>query len=148
MILLVFLKDRKLRIETGYGLEGVLTDALCSSIINYEIVPLFKNGNFFEGIQAGITAIIKATAGEYQAKKPQKNQPGIAFFIIIFSLMIILSLLSRYYQKQYGMSSNGLYGSRGRHGSYGGWSNRGSSGFGGFSGGGGSFGGGGSSGSW
>ena len=58
--------DKKLRIEVGYGLEGALPDALANSIIRNVIVPYFKQDDFYEGITAGIDAIISATAGEYK----------------------------------------------------------------------------------
>lgn len=66
VLLLVAKNDRKLRIEVGYGLEGVLTDALSSVIINQEIVPQFKQGNFDEGILNGVDAIILATQNAYK----------------------------------------------------------------------------------
>ena len=60
VILLIVKNDRKLRIEVGYGLEGVLPDGLAGSIIRNEIAPLFKKGQFFNGINQGTDAIISA----------------------------------------------------------------------------------------
>jgi uncharacterized protein len=59
--------DRKMRIEAGYGLEGVLTDALCSRIIRNEIAPYFRKDDYDGGVAAGIDAIIKGIGGEYIA---------------------------------------------------------------------------------
>jgi len=66
-VLLVALKERKIRIEVGYGLEGVLTDARSAQIIRNEIVPHFRAGDFQGGIVAGVAAILKTIEGTYQA---------------------------------------------------------------------------------
>src|SRR3990167_2391333 len=63
VLLLVFRDDRAIRIEVGYGLEAVLTDALSQSIIRDDIIPSFRQGQFEEGILAGVTAIAEATEG-------------------------------------------------------------------------------------
>lgn len=59
-LLFIAKNDKKLRIEVGYGLEGVLPDALASSIIRNEIVPYFRKSDFYSGITVGINAIILA----------------------------------------------------------------------------------------
>jgi uncharacterized protein len=66
-LLLISVDDRKMRIETGYGLEGVLTDAVSNRIIRNEIAPAFRKGNYDEGATAGINGIIRAIGGEYKA---------------------------------------------------------------------------------
>ncbi len=66
VLLLVFTNDRKLRIEVGYGLEGVLPDATAKRIIEEQITPRFRSGDYAGGIEAGVTAIIAATKGEYR----------------------------------------------------------------------------------
>lgn len=145
--------DRKMRIEVGYGLEGILPDALTSSIIRNEVRPYFKQGDYYSGIAAGINAILLATRGEYQGdggKKGKGTGTGIPFiFLIIF--FIILATIFR----KGGRGGGGgilpwiILGSMGNSRRSGGWgSGGGGGGFGGFSGGGGSFGGGGASGSW
>ena len=63
-ILIVAKDDRALRIEVQYGLEGVLTDALSSRIINDTIVPLFKQGDFYGGVTAGVDQMLKVIDGE------------------------------------------------------------------------------------
>ncbi|VWC92589.1 lipoprotein [Burkholderia contaminans] len=63
-LLIVAKNDRALRIEVGYGLEGVLTDATSNRIINETIVPRFRSGNFYEGISAGLDSIIRVANGE------------------------------------------------------------------------------------
>jgi uncharacterized protein len=147
--------DRKMRIEVGYGLEGVLTDALTSSIQRNEVRPYFKQGDYYSGIAAGINAIMAATRGEYKGDVKDKGSKGRGFpFIFIILLIIFITSLF----KKGGKGGGGgllpwiILGSMGGGGSRGGWGGGGgfggSGGFGGFSGGGGSFGGGGSSGSW
>src|SRR4051794_23340563 len=64
--LFIFTQDHKLFIQTGYGLEGALPDALCKRIVSDEIVPRFKQGDFNGGVTAGVHAIIAATKGEYK----------------------------------------------------------------------------------
>ncbi|MCS6294270.1 MAG: TPM domain-containing protein [Nitrospira sp.] len=66
-LLLVALKERKVRIEVGYGLEGTLTDAKSAQIIRNEIVPRFRSGDLPGGIVAGVAAILKTIEGTYQA---------------------------------------------------------------------------------
>lgn len=68
VILLIFQKERKIRIEVGYGLEGALTDAESSLIIQDAITPFFKQNQFDQGIAAGVTGIMQAVKGEYQAQ--------------------------------------------------------------------------------
>src|SRR5205823_4501945 len=71
VLLLVVPGDRKIRIEVGYGLEGVLTDAVTSRIIRHEIVPRFKAGDFPGGITAGLHAILGTIEGRYQPTERQ-----------------------------------------------------------------------------
>ena len=69
VLLVVAPNDRKVRIEVGYGLEGALTDALSSIIIQREILPPFRDNDYVSGINNGVDAIIQAIAGEYTAPK-------------------------------------------------------------------------------
>lgn len=85
VLLLVVPGERRLRIEVGYGLEGVLTDAKSSQIIRREIVPHFKSGDFAAGISAGVKAIMATIEGTYVAthESPQQSAPWEIFFIAI-----------------------------------------------------------------
>lgn len=67
VLLLIAINDRKMRIEVGYGLEGVLPDAVASRIIRNEIAPAFRDQNYDDGVRQGIAAIIKAIGGEYKS---------------------------------------------------------------------------------
>jgi uncharacterized protein len=75
VLLLVAPQDRRIRIEVGYGLEGVLTDAVTSRIIRNEMVPHFRAGNYAEGIATGARAIIGTIEGTYTAPKDQPPAP-------------------------------------------------------------------------
>jgi uncharacterized protein len=153
VILLVAPKDRKMRIEVGYGLEGVLTDALSKNIITTRIAPAFRQGDFFSGIQAGIQSIAQVVAGEYEplpsSESSGRGRVPVFLLIFFFFLFIILSrAMSR--ARSYGIDHGTWHrGPRGWSSGGSGWGSGGGgwSG-GGFSSGGGSFGGGGSSGSW
>ena len=161
-VLFVFVDDRKMRIETGYGLEGALPDQLAARILDLEVRPRFRAGDWAGGLEAGIDAILAATRGEYKAPPPKKAEgvPLVAILIILIFVILLLWLAS---QGARHMPAGRTYDRRGprRDGSYwgggswggGGWSGGGgggggSFGGGGFSGGGGSFGGGGASSSW
>src|SRR5947207_2971022 len=65
-VLFVFVQDRKMYIQVGYGLEGALPDALAKRIVENEIKPHFRNGDFDRGLRAGVMAILQATKGEYR----------------------------------------------------------------------------------
>ncbi|MEO6641138.1 MAG: TPM domain-containing protein [Chitinophagaceae bacterium] len=157
---------RKIRIEVGYGLEGAVPDITAASIIQNDIVPSFKEGNYYRGLDAGTTSIIKAASGEYKAPEGYGNQNngrrGIPLSKIIIGLVILFYIL-----RMFGggggrgggfMSRRGYRGVGGPlffPGSFGGGGGGGFGGFGGGGGGGGfggfgggSGGGGGASGSW
>ncbi|TGN17306.1 TPM domain-containing protein [Leptospira idonii] len=71
VLLLIAKEDRKLRIEVGYGLEGVLTDVLCSRIIEGEIKPYFKKGDYETGIRKGVDSILGIINGTYAPAPPK-----------------------------------------------------------------------------
>ena len=160
-VLFVFVQDRRLRIETGYGLEGALPDALAKRIIEDEIKPHFKRGDFKGGLSAGVTAILQAIRGEYKGTgrtvHQGNNQSLIGLSILICGGVVFLMLLmgmirSRRRGTLYRGTGRSNWGGWSTGGWGGGWSSGGGGGGGfsegGFSGGGGSFGGGGASGSW
>ena len=72
-LLLIAVDDHKMRIETGYGLEGALTDALCNRIIRNELAPHFRKDDYDAGVTSGIDAIIKGIGGEYTADDSDQN---------------------------------------------------------------------------
>jgi uncharacterized protein len=76
VLLLVALRERKVRIEVGYGLEGALTDARSAQIIRNEIVPRFRAGDFPGGIAAGVHAILGSIEGTYQMPASPRDRIG------------------------------------------------------------------------
>jgi uncharacterized protein len=160
VIFLVFLDDRKMRIEVGYGLEGSLTDAISSSILRDVVAPRFRAGQIADGIGAGLDAIDRAIAGTYvrppDAGKGQR-QGDVGWrelLALLFVFFLIVALVTNRMQQAALRRRGWTGGSAGWGGPFvggggfggGGWG--GGGGGGGFSGGGGGFGGGGSSGSW
>jgi uncharacterized protein len=163
-VLFVFQASRDIRIVTGYGLEGALPDARSKQIIENEIAPRFRAGDFDGGLTAGVRAMMAAVRGEYRGSGRLAAESGSAggnlgaggFMIFVVFAAIAMSVMRARSRR------NVLFGPRGRrttwidHGPWmgggglggGGWGGGGSSGGGTFSGGGGSFGGGGAGGKW
>lgn len=159
--------ERKIRIEVGYGLEGAVPDITSKNIIEHDIVPNFREGNYYKGLDAATNSIIQAAAGEYKAPAGYadrgKKGGGISFGKIILAFIILWILLGLFgggggrgggFMSRRGYRGFGgpvifpgsFGGGWGSGGGGGGWSGGGGGGFGGF--GGGSGGGGGASGSW
>ena len=155
VVLFVFIEDRKMFIQVGYGLEGALPDATAFDITERHMKPLFRAGNYEAGLATGIDLICKAIRGEYKGSgktvAERKGGGGAVTGLLPFIIfVIVLIILSRLFRKLggYGYSSRG--GGPVFIPSGGGWSSGGGSGggFSGFGGGGGSFGGGGAGSSW
>src|SRR4029077_9533227 len=156
VVLFVFVQDRKMFIQVGYGLEGVLRDATAFDITERHIKPLFRTGNYDAGLATGIDLICKAIRGEYKGSgktgAERKGGGGVFGLLPFITFIIVLIIISRLFRKLGGYG----YSSRGGGGpvfipSGGGWSSGGGDsggGFSGFGGGGGSFGGGGAGSSW
>ncbi len=157
-VLFVFTGDRKVRIEVGYGLEGSLPDVTAKRIIEDEIVPRFRSGDYPGGIEAGASAMMAATRGEYRGtgrtrgdSRGRVDVPGTCVGIaIFFFFFVVLPMLMRRNRGFRSHGGGGWWTGGGFGGFGGGGFSGGGGGFsgGGFSGGGGSFGGGGASGSW
>jgi uncharacterized protein len=167
-VLFVFIQNHKLYIQVGYGLEGALPDALCKQIIDTEIAPHFKQGDYDAGLTTGVNAILAATKGEYKGTGSTVEEPqgvtSAGIFFIVFISIVFLAIIFQWIARAHAYAS---YSNRGYDhgmwywllysmlansggGGYSGGSSGGgfSGGGGGFSGGGGSFGGGGAGGSW
>ncbi len=168
VLILVSKAERKARIETGYGMEGVLPDITSKHIIDERMVPYFRENDYYRGFDNAVDAIIQAAAGEYKAAPATRQRQGSSLKTIIILAIILFFILSRF-----GGGGGGSYMSRrgyrgfggglpwflagnmlGGGGRGGGWSDGGGGGFGGGGGGGfggfggGSGGGGGASGDW
>ena len=152
VVLFVFPNDRVTRIEVGYGLEGTLPDVLTKRIIENELLPAFRGGDFNSGISRGVGAILQATRGEYRGSgrinADSEEEPEGSWLLFVLFILILLMMVAA----SRSVARRGtFYGPRGRRTVWippigGGWT--GGRGGGGFSGGGGSFGGGGASGRW
>lgn len=165
VLLLIAIQERKMYIATGYGMEGVLPDALAKRIIESYMKPNFRNNYYYKGIDEATSVIIGLAEGEYtadQVRSRTKNYSGL-LFPILFIVIFILSSLSKYRHAKSKhlagsdlsflafmllMSNSRGHSSGSGFGSFssGGGSFGGGGGFGGF--GGGSFGGGGAGGGW
>jgi uncharacterized protein len=167
LVILAAIQDHKVFIATGYGMEGVVPDITAKQIIENEILPNFKQQNYYRGFDLATDAIVQASRGEYKAptgydQRKQKGKGGGNILGVIIFFIIIFVLISRGGGRGGGggmFSRSGvlpfiigsMIGSSGRGGwsggGGGGWSGGGGGGgFGGFGGGGG--GGGGAGGSW
>jgi uncharacterized protein len=93
-VILVALKDRKIRIETGYGLEGAVPDITARQIIENDIAPNFRNENYYRAFDEATTSIMKAVAGEYQAPEGyssnRKGSGGVSFGKIVLAFIILI----------------------------------------------------------
>ncbi len=99
VIIVVARDNRKVRIEVGRGLEDTLTDLLAGRIIDYIIIPPFKNGDYDTGILQSVDAIIDIVKGKFDAStlKPQKANPDYAtFFWIAFIVMMMFSSMRKW----------------------------------------------------
>ena len=159
LLVLVSMEDKKIRIEVGYGLEGAIPDVTANDIINNDIKPNFKQGNYYAGLNTAVDNLSKAASGEYHVARQKPNSGkgvgGGSILGIIIIVIIIMAMAGR------GGGNGGrggggsfiaplllgsLLGGSGR-GDSGGWGGGNSGGgFGGF--GGGDSGGGGASGGW
>ena len=160
VVLFIFKEDRKVFIQPGRGLEGALPDVTCDAIIRNEIVPHFRAEDFAGGVEAGVTAILAATQGEYKGTGKtvadqdagSEESGGFSFFLLLVVLAFLFMSPRRggMVMNRRGYRSSPAWGLRG-----GGWGGGGGfggggggGGGGGFSGGGGSSSGGGAGGSW
>jgi len=145
VLVLLAVKERRWRIETGYGVEGILPDGLCGEIGRNYMVPYFKQAKFGEGLYYGVTAIAKIIAKDANVsletagavKEPISGSGSfldsifpIIFILLIFGFISLINSLSLQGRKRNGYYGGGYWG-----GGFGGGG--GGGGFGGFGGGGG-----------
>ena len=145
VLIFVAVKERKMRIETGYGVEGILPDGLVGEIRDRYITPYLKQDKFGEGLLAGASAvarvIAKASGIELSGQAPEnsnKEEPGFSFLFILI-LLIVFMLISRIFGGSwfyllllfFGLGGGGGYGSSRSSGGFGGGFSGGFGGFGG-----------------
>ncbi|MEO6994331.1 MAG: TPM domain-containing protein [Lacunisphaera sp.] len=161
VVLFVFIQNRTMDIEVGYGLEGALPDVLAKRIIDEEIKPHFRTGDYAGGLNAGVTAIMQAVRGEFKGNGTIQNDISSPTgwsgwsIVLLFIAFPVISFLSYFFRR-----NTTVYHSKGQRTNWGsfwggmimgtllGGMGGGGGGGGGFSGGGGGFGGGGASGGW
>ena len=117
-LLAIFIQDRKLRIETGYGLEGDLTDAASKLIIENDIAPAFKQNDYYSGIQKGLQSMIRTIDPNYtlpstlpQPKSYPSSRPSspispIFIFFLIWGGLMLLRILMAIGRSQSGWNSS------------------------------------------
>jgi uncharacterized protein len=101
VIFLVFVRDRKMRLEVGYGLEATLPDAMAASILRDTVAPHFREGKLADGVSAGLDAILSAIAGTYSApaaRRPEEEVTPAKLLLVavlaIFTFAIIASAMA------------------------------------------------------
>ncbi|RZN82561.1 MAG: TPM domain-containing protein [Winogradskyella sp.] len=170
VLILLAKNDRKIAINTGYGVEHLLTDAMSKRIIDRDIIPYFKRNYYYGGLNRGADAIFEVLTGEYQGSRQSSSNNefpfGLLFFLFIIFIIFIIAISKHKGGRGGGNRGNrkngtsileaiilsnmgrGSYRSGSSSGGFGGFGGGSSSG--GFGGGfgGGSFGGGGASGGW
>jgi uncharacterized protein len=92
VLLLLAIKERELRIEVGYGLEGALPDSVAASIILDDMTPLLKQGDYDGAVEAGVRQIIAAIRGEYQATPAAAD--AVDPFAYVFLVLLVLQWLA------------------------------------------------------
>lgn len=147
VLILLALRERRVRIETGYGIEGILPDGVVGEILRLHVIPHLKQGDYGKGLSNAVTAVSDVIArnagvtltGRPQRKpvQPARGTPASPFTLILFALVAMLMLFTRTGRQILALLLLSGFGGGGR--GYGGGS---SGGFGGFSGGFGGFGGG------
>lgn len=156
VLMLVFVQDRKMRIQPGYGLEGAMPDALCSRIIRETMAPAFRDGKYGAGLASGISAVMQATKGEYKGTGRKSDKPmtildflfsPLGFFLLVMIVLVVINRNRRDVGSG-GISPEAAAATGFFIGGMGGGGSSGGGDSGGFSGGGGESGGGGSSGDW
>lgn len=96
ILILLAKDDRKIAINTGYGVEHLLTDAMSKRIIERDIIPYFKKGDYYGGLNRGADAIFEVLNGEYQGTRKSDNTnegfpKGLIFVIIFIIILIVIS---------------------------------------------------------
>ena len=115
VLLIVAPNERKVRIEVGYGLEGVLTDAISHSIIQNAILPNFKANNYERGIVQGADAILLALGGQYKEtqqtrrEKPAAEDEGAPYAMLFFVAFILGEFLNNFIRRRW-LSGLGIVG--------------------------------------
>ena len=93
ILILLAKEDRKIWISTGYGIESTLTDALSKQIVENVILPEFRTGSYYGGLDAGTTAIMEVMSGVYEGTPTSRNGGGAAPRFIVLALIFIFFMI-------------------------------------------------------
>ncbi len=98
VLILVALEDRKVWITTGFGIEGVLPDALCKRIVENDIKPAFKLGDYYSGLDDATNSIMSIVKGEFTAENytGRKKEKPVFFPFLIFLLILFIVVISKF----------------------------------------------------
>jgi len=102
LLIVAAIEDKKIKIETGYGLEGIITDGFSGRVLDESVIPSFKSGKYGEGLYLGASAISEKITKEYDPAAPVKKKKGISLYVILLAVLIMISGLlfsARYGEK-------------------------------------------------
>lgn len=104
VLFLVSQEDKKMRIEVGYGLEGAIPDGKAGEILDREVVPEFRQGNYAEGLQKGMLALMAQSRGEYATPRQKESTNGKNFIDLFANLIFFLPLFLAWFASFLGRS--------------------------------------------
>ena len=112
LLIVIAMKERKIKIETGYGLEDVITDAQAGAVIRDQMQPYFRKSDYYGGINAALRVLIPAAEGKYkipvkQNKKSKGKGTGISGLIVLFIFIMIIIRFFRGGPRNYGTRRRG-----------------------------------------
>ncbi len=98
VLIFVALEDRKVWITTGFGIEGVLPDALCKRIVENDIKPAFKLGDYYTGLDDATNSIMSIVKGEFTAENytGRKKEKPVFFPFLMFLLILFIIIISKF----------------------------------------------------
>ena len=106
LILVIAKNDRRLRIEVGYGLEGVIPDAMARRVIDERITPRFRDGDFYGGVRDGVDQLIKLAEGEKLAPPApaaaRRDEPPVSMVEFIFITLMFSGIAGIFLKKMFG----------------------------------------------
>ncbi|MEM9835399.1 MAG: TPM domain-containing protein [Bacteroidota bacterium] len=117
VLIYVAKNDRKVQIQTGYGAEGFLPDAMARRIVDNTIIPKFRQGKFYEAIDRATNAIMQLGRGEYVAEPGDgaNNESGIPPIVILFLILLVFIVLSSIANRNNDDDDDGGYWRGGRY---------------------------------
>lgn len=93
VLVLAAIEDRRIEIEVGYGLEGILTDGYCGRVIDEKILPSFKKSDYGQGLYAGASELAAKVIKEYDPSAPVKNKGAIAGYLVLSAFLVFIAAI-------------------------------------------------------